>query len=780
MGATTEKVMKKIAKIVLPFLAIFALWFLFSFPYFVKGLIPFPSTYLVTFFPPWSAWYGMPVKNNAMPDVITQIYPWKQITIESLKQGQIPLWNPFSFSGTVHAGNYQSAVFSPFNILFFLFSFIDAWSIFVLLQPIVAALGTYLFLRSLDRSKSGSLLGAVAFMFCGFMTTWMAYGTLGYAALCLPWALWAVTAYIRKQSTWYLLILSLCLALSFFAGHFQISLYVLAAVLAYILFVTVSTKKWRRGLIILAYTTIGVAIASPQILLTLDAYAASVRSASFIKGEVIPWRYLITLFSPDFYGNPVTRNDWFGHYAEWASYVGIIPLTLAVFALLRKMKGYIRFFAVLGCFSIFLAYPTPLNDLLYALRLPAISTSAASRIIILFSFSLATLSSFGLDELVVAWKGKNRKTVARFIIGCGIVLAIFWVMVFLVKPFPADKLSIAKRNLLLPTALMLSTLFLMYVGFVKKFKWYTVLIVLLLALSMFDSYRYVTKWMPFDKKEYMYPKEKFATFLQEKIEYNRAFGNIYGEFGMMFHIPLIDGYDAMYQARYGEFINSASNGIIAPADRSVVQFDKYGRYKDQAIQLLGVRFIIHRLSDGRMSWVFPVWQYEPEVMKNIYRDDQYEIYEYQDAFPRVFLASSYEVIKDPQLIVDRLFEPTFDRRNSLILEKDPVVSPSAGYGEAQIVNYSPNSITIQTTSDVNKLVFLSDVYDSGWQATIDGRGTEVYRADYGFRAIAVPGGSHTVEYRYQPPKFRLGVIIAVVSGLIGGIGVIVLKKIRII
>src|SRR5579883_895851 len=96
--------MKKLLFAIWPILIIFSVWFIFSYPYFLQHRVPFPSTYAVNFFPPWSAYhlYDGPVKNNAMPDVIDQIFPWKQFTIESLKQGQIPLWNPFSFSGTPH------------------------------------------------------------------------------------------------------------------------------------------------------------------------------------------------------------------------------------------------------------------------------------------------------------------------------------------------------------------------------------------------------------------------------------------------------------------------------------------------------------------------------------------------------------------------------------------------------------------------------------------------------------------------------------------------------
>ena len=110
----------KYIKRIWPILFIIGVWFIFAQPYFLKGLVPFPSKYLVDFFPPWNNLYAMPVKNNAMPDVIGQIYPWKQIVIDSWKNGQVPKWNPYQFAGNPLLANYQSAVFSPINILFFI------------------------------------------------------------------------------------------------------------------------------------------------------------------------------------------------------------------------------------------------------------------------------------------------------------------------------------------------------------------------------------------------------------------------------------------------------------------------------------------------------------------------------------------------------------------------------------------------------------------------------------------------------------------------------------
>ena len=123
-----------------PIIFIVGVWLVFAHPYFIFGKVPFPSGYLVNFFAPWNALpdFAGPYKNGATPDVITQIYPWKNLVIDFWKQGSIPLWNPYSFSGTPLLANYQSAALSPLNLLYLILPFIDAWSIAVLLQSLLA------------------------------------------------------------------------------------------------------------------------------------------------------------------------------------------------------------------------------------------------------------------------------------------------------------------------------------------------------------------------------------------------------------------------------------------------------------------------------------------------------------------------------------------------------------------------------------------------------------------------------------------------------------------
>ena len=745
-----------------PVLVIIGLWFLFSSPYFFKGLVPFPSRYLVTFFAPWNASFAMPVKNNAMPDVISQIYPWKMLTIETWKNGQIPLWNPYSFSGTAHAANYQSAVFSPFNILFFLLPFIHAWSMTVLLQPVLAGLFMFMFLKSLGCRNSSSLIGSIGFMFSGFLVCWMAYGTIGYALLFLPLILVGIKKTYASKSLFGYMLIPLGIALSFLSGHFQISFYVLGLSVAYALYEGIQTKAKKKIVLVLILVVLGLFVAAPQLLLTLEAFAKSTRGLEREIREVIPWNYLITFFSPDFYGNPVTRNDWFGHYAEWTGFVGVVPFILAIFAACFSSKKEKLFFICVFVVSILLSYAGPVSSLLYVLKIPVLSTSAASRIISLAGFSLAVLAAFGMDEVWERLKSQKIKSFVLFGVSTVLLFSFIWIILIIGKTLPVEKVLVAKRNFVLPSLLAFAVVVSVCITTLKNIpKALTrVILIFIIAIAIFDGYRFSSKWMPFDEQEYVYPQSKVLTFLRSTIGINRVFGGIGGEVGTTYAIPLIEGYDALYQGRYGEYINASSNGIISPAGRSVVPFDKHGLFAKETLQILGVRYILHRISDGRNIWAFPFWEYPAEDMKSIYRDEHYEVFENVKAYPRAFLASSFLVAANPTDEIDLLFDKNVDRRETIILEKEPQVKPSSGEGQAEILIYSPMHIRIRTDSSIPKLLFLSDTYDPGWKASVDGKTAEVLRADYDFRAVALPSGTHIVEFRYQPVLFRVGIFIA--------------------
>jgi len=753
-----------------PYLFILIIWFIFSSPFFLKGNVPYPSTYQVNFFAPWNTYQELssPVKNNAMPDIINQIYPWKHFTIQTYLLGQIPFWNPHSFSGTLHLANYQSAILSPFNLLFFVLPFIDAWSFLVLLQPLLAAFFTFLFVRSLGRSTIGGLISSISFMFCGFITCWMGYQTLAFAILFLPLSLFGVERYFNTNKKKFLILTSITIPLSFFSGHFQISIYFFISLLVYIFIKFLLTKDVKKSLFCILYSFFGLLLSMPQLLPSVEAYSSSLRSALFLKLEAIPISYLPTFLAPDFYGNPVTRNDWFGHYAEWNAYIGVVALILAIYSILNKKNTQTLYLFIFSIIVLLLAFNTPLLSLLVALKIPVLSTSAASRIIVLFSFFFCVLAAFGFDKLCWDIKNGNNKKIFLLILFIFLLFTSMWLVVLL-KALPFDKAIIARQNLILPTLIFIAFVFLvfLFIKFKKRKKIIILFTAALLILVSFDMLRFTTKWMPFDPKGLVFKETKTLTKLKQLSGFDRFFGNLGGETVIYYGLSSVEGYDAVYIKRYGEFINYLTDGRLKTPERSVVHLSKRGEFTPKGVNLLGIKYIVHKKADAQAIWAFPYWEYEKESFNLIYEDEKYQIFENNNVFPRVFLVNNYQVIEEDKKILDTLFSPDFDLRNEVVVEEDISIKESnENPGEVKILSHSPSKISLSVDAKTDSLLFLSDTYYPGWSVKINGKDSKIYRTDYTFRGVVVNKGKHLVEFYYFPQSFKNGLILFVV-GLLG-------------
>lgn len=742
-----------------PLIGLLAVWIIFAKPYIFDRLVPFPSDYLVTFFPPWSASFGVPVKNAAMPDIIDQIYPWKMLTIKSWMLHEIPFFNPFSFSGTFHAANYQSAVFSPVNLLFFIAPFIDAWSISVLLQPLLIFFGMYLFLRQLGHSRPGAFIGAVSFGLCGFVTVWMEYSTLVYAIAFLPWCLWAMLKYGKTGNYFYFLLVSVTVCFSLLSGHFQTSLYLIATAVMFLWWGRV--LKRRDSIKLMAAVLLGIGLAAPQLLLTREAFSLSSRSFNFLTSAVIPWQYLVTVFAPDFYGNPVTRNDWLGYYAEWCSYAGVVPLFLAWLALKQQGLKIHKFWIVLMLLSLCMAYNTPLSYLVYKLKIPVISTSAGWRIIVLWSFSVSVLSASGTDYVLSQKKSGFRKVVGACLIPLT-VLGLLWTAVLLWPALDQVHRGIALRNLILPTGLLVWGMVLVIL--ILRFRKIRPVLLILICLTVSaEMLRFTLKWIPFSVREFVYPPNKTLTTVKDRIYDQRLVGTLGNEAGIMSEISLLGGYDSIYFNKYSRFISASSDGTPKDGQRQIVEFDKYGRYRDRAMELLSARIALYKKSDKKNIWAFPYWEFDPEVLKKIAEDEHYEVYEYLQALPRVQLLSGYLVRQSETDILKTVYDPEFNPRTEVVLEHQPRYPTRPGNGEVHIERETYNSIIVSTKSKQPQLLYLSTINLPGWKAWLDGRQTQILNANYIFQAVSLPAGEHYVTVKYLPDAFLYGLGVSIIS-----------------
>ena len=61
---------------------------------------------------------------------------------------------------------------------------------------------------------------------------------------------------------------------------------------------------------------------------------------------------------------------------------------------------------------------------------------------------------------------------------------------------------------------------------------------------------------------------------------------------------------------------------------------------------------------------------------------------------------------------------------------------------------------------------LTDNHSPGWQAHVNGRSTEILRANYTFRAVPVEQGENEVVFEYRPRSFIIGATISVLTFVI--------------
>lgn len=85
----------------------------------------------------------------------------------------------------------------------------------------------------------------------------------------------------------------------------------------------------------------------------------------------------------------------------------------------------------------------------------------------------------------------------------------------------------------------------------------------------------------------------------------------------------------------------------------------------------------------------------------------------------------------------------------------------------ELVEYKPNYLKYQSQNQNDGVAVFSEIYyPHGWIATIDGNETEIFEVNYTLRALQIPKGNHTIEFRFEPQVVKTGSSIALTSSLI--------------
>lgn len=415
---------------------------LFMAPALAPGKVMLPLDIVTRVWPPWQEPnQAADVHNPLITDVVDYIFPVKAFVAEQVKQGTLPLWNPYVLGGYPLTYNTQAALFYPLSVFYYLLPPATAVDLLIFVQLLLGAAFMFAYLRQIGLRHIAAWVGAVIFLFNGMMIVWLEWQVVHAAVLWLPLQLLFVERITEKMegvspphkgiagafwitapdAVWG----GIAFALPWLGGHWNWALYGSLTVVLYTLWrwLPVAWSAYQRRDWVLMRSVIGTAVLLFGIGLGLSLIQVLPAFNYLRQGHRKPFTFTQSLslglkewavvaLIPDFFGNPIHQN-WWGrtNYNEITFYAGLLPLFLTVLALILRRDRVTSFFAAWGGLGLLWALGTPAYGLLFVL--PVFDGLWPSRAMTVLLLCLAVLSAIGLDALLqegVSWSLVRRTT----------------------------------------------------------------------------------------------------------------------------------------------------------------------------------------------------------------------------------------------------------------------------------------------------------------------------------------------------------------------------------
>lgn len=767
--------MKKLLKF-WPFLIILVVWVILFWPFFRSNLLPIPADIIVGLYYPWLDYkwgyaVGVPVKNPLISDIPSILYPWRSLVVDELKSFRWPLWNPYYFGGMPLLANFQSAVFSYVNIFFLFLPKALAWSIGIITSPLLTMMVMYLFLRNKKLSGISSLLGGIVFGLCGFEIAWMEYNVHGHTALFLPLLLLTIDKVFEKKKFW-LFLLPIFVAFQIFAGYIPVVIYSTIVCSFYVLFfylwpqIRQKEVKWGRYLWLVFFWIWGWLLAAIQILPGYELAKNSIRLIDPIvlasNASYLPLRNLVTFIAPDFFGNPATGNYFgVGFYDNFSFFIGTGTLILIFWSLFyEKKEKFVRFWFYILCLSFILIIKNPIGQILE--KILFLTGGVASKALFITDFSLAVLAGYGLEGFL-----KSKKESKKRIIYPIMVVWIFFILSvwFSLRISNSANRFIAQKNLVLPFVFLSLFSFFLLLKKIISIRFIDLTLVILISCQLFYSTR---KYLPFSKKELLFPTTPIIEFLQkEKENTSEPFRVELGEvipqnFLMSYNIETTSGYDALLPRRTGEFLTILETGSL---QGKISRVHLIRNFDSPLFPLLNTKYILAKKTN-KEGYFSPEGNPPPLFTTGrfllAFEDKTVVVYKDKNYLPRAFWVYDFIATDKKEEFVD-LVKSDFNFREKVVLDHPIDFLSSVKKAKISTIEWKEKQnarIVFIAHSDQPGFIFLSESYFPGWQAFVDGLETEILRANFAFQGIWVKEGRHLVSFEYRPKSFLSGSVIS--------------------
>lgn len=623
----------------------------------------------------------------------------------------------------------QTGVFYlPNTILFTLFDAVTAYNLIIILAFSMLGIGMYCFIRVIGLSKLAGFFAGITLTFFAYPMLQLPHITLLQATSLMP-ILLAITVRITQygwQPWGY--IFAFLLSQQIFAGFPQATFLTLVTCGAYIIWRVIITKKIHGLLHICIAVTLGIGMALAQLLPSWEFLKASTFPRGFSYQTATQFSFpaidLETLIHPF-----AIANNKLGIFPPkfllagnipWENtiYMGILPLILLALALLTTRKvGHVKFFAVIAIASLLLAGGRHSPLYLIFTVWPLTLFRVPSRFIWLFSFFLIAISASAID-----WLDRNSNQRRKIVI-----LAV-----------------------ILIHATQLMHTWWSYQMFVPAKDW----------LKAPDVVKHLNAGRVFTIGEEKVQQEFFATKGWVDIK-------------------------PYYELRNG----------IAPLSNMLWDVPQHGIYAGRFLlrptvidQLLNMQAISIKSGEATMSAtahtllnifsVTNVLSFLPLTHLGLEPTYSYtnngvslQLYNNPTVLPRARFVTDIITAETVEEVGEIMQDPSFNPKNTAIFEKHELtkdkrvsvfLTPSKAKQEfsqprATITKNLDTTVEIVTTNEQDAILVLADTSYPGWRASVDGKQTHIFTANFTQRAIFVPKGTHTITFVYTPSSLKYGI-----------------------
>jgi hypothetical protein len=747
---------------------------------------------------PWASDELENVQNHYLTDVISEVYPYKSLLKQSINNGVFPLWNPYNYFGVPQVAISTTGCFDIFNILYFVSDSVIMDACIAGLKVFLAGFFMFLLMQYYEVSFTGSFIAGLAYMFNGaFINMHTFYWMIG-TFLWLPLVILFLEKSMEiKSHKKYLVYAGTILGFAHLGGHIQSSLQILIAILLWVLakiyfnyknnsFSSLKVIINSGAVCLLSILTAAIALFPPFELLSLGVSRSYSLLSWFhqIPQNLLKIPFVVSFFIPNFFGHHTTFSPVLLTGEKWNSYlmgyVGFIPLVLALITALYVKNSNAKQLRFIALATLFIVFLTPLVVPLYF------------RTLIIWCFAVSILAGFGFDFILREENKTFLKKILKIItplfmiLTLGLITVQCWISIAGTDYIPKIENYIESVAFANNPGFSFAKQF--WINKVANtFRYYSILNTkLLITVGIVGCFAIAIL---------MFQKEKLSSkYFQVGILLLTGIDLIYFFF---LYVPIIDLkkyplYPALQSTNFLKSDNTlyrvmslAKQGVDPPIyhyESNIPHQLQMPQHCGSINYLRSTEFIKNMDIKGTGTNIINLANIKYILTKSIKLDEkkyplvyrgEINIYQNPDMLPRVFTVNSFRVLPKRDIMYAIMKRDSFKPDSEVLLEEIPDHFPLDDLLTRSSVNvekYEDQYVKINTETNGDSFLVMTDTNYPGWKAFIDGNETKVYTANYIFRAIYLPRGSHNVEFRFNPLSFRIGLWISMLS-IVGFIGV---------